>query len=72
MTSPMRAAILAMEENIRTVERIGRLLMYLGERDGEIETDALNALSGPLLDIGHELRCQFTDALAADTEQVGS
>jgi hypothetical protein len=72
MSSPIRAAVLAMEENIRTVERIGRLLMYLGERDGEIETDALNALSGPLLDIGHDLRCQFADALAADTEQAGS
>jgi hypothetical protein len=72
MSSPMRAAVLAMEENVRTVERIGRLLMYLGERDGEIEVDALNVLSGPLLDIGHELRCQFADALAADTEQAGS
>jgi len=71
MSSPMRAAILAMETNIRTVERIGRLLMYLGERDGEIEAEALNALSGPLLDIGHELRCQFADALAADDEQAG-
>jgi hypothetical protein len=68
----MRAAVLAMEENIRTVERIGRLLMYLGERDGEIETDALNALSGPLLDIGHDLRCQFVTALAADTEEARS
>jgi hypothetical protein len=72
MSSATRAAILAMETNIRTVERIGRLLMYLGERNGEIETDALNALSGPLLDIGHDLRCQFADALAADTEQAGS
>ena len=46
--------------------------MYLGERDGEIEAEALNALSGPLLDIGHDLRCQFADALAADDEAVRS
>jgi hypothetical protein len=72
MSSPMRAAVLAMEENIRTVERIGRLLMYLGERDGEIEAEALNALSGPLLDIGRDLKIHFEDALAADTEQAGS
>jgi hypothetical protein len=72
MSSPMRAAVLAMEENIRTVERIGRLLMYLGERDGEIEAEALNALSGPLLDIGRDLKIHFEDALAADDEQARS
>ncbi|MGH1571395.1 hypothetical protein ACRAWG_12705 [Methylobacterium sp. P31] len=66
----MRAAILAMETNIRTVERIGRLLMYLGERDDEIEADALNALSGPLVDIGHDLHVQFADALAAEAKQA--
>jgi hypothetical protein len=72
MTRAARAAILAMEPDIRMVERIGRLLMHLGERDGEIEAEALNALSGPLLDIGHDLKIHFEDALAADDEQAGS
>ncbi|SDA24977.1 hypothetical protein SAMN02799622_03524 [Methylobacterium sp. UNC378MF] len=63
--NPALGHVLAMEHDIRTVERIGRLLMYLGERDGEIEAEVLNALVGPLIEAGRELKEQFDFACAA-------
>jgi hypothetical protein len=63
--NPALRHILAMEDDIRCVGRIGRLLMYLGERDGEIEAEALNALVGPLLEAGRELKEQYDFACEA-------
>lgn len=63
--NPALRHVLAMEPDIRTVERIGRLLMYLGEREDEIEAEALNALAGPLLEAGRELKEQFDFACQA-------
>lgn len=67
--NPALRPILAMEEDIRTVQQIGRLLMYLGEREGEIEAEALNALIGPLMDAGQELRAQYVLAIGAAREE---
>jgi hypothetical protein len=62
---PALTHILAMEGDIRTVEQIGRLLMYLGERDDDIQAEALNALVGPLLEAGRELKEQYEFACQA-------
>jgi hypothetical protein len=63
--NPALTAILAMEDHIATVARIGQLLLYLGERDGEITADALTVPARLLLDHSSDLKLHFTDALDA-------
>ena len=63
--NPALTHILAMEVDIRTVKYIGRLLMYLGERDGDIEAESLNAMVGPLLEAGRELQERYDLACQA-------
>ena len=66
--NPALTYILAMEDHIRTVSRIGTLLLLIGERDGEITADSLTALARPLLDHSHDLDLHFKDALHAARE----
>jgi hypothetical protein len=63
--NPALTSILAMEDHIATVARIGQLLLYLGERDGEITADALTVPARLLLDHSHDLKLHFADALDA-------
>lgn len=57
--NPALTSILAMEDHIATVARIGQLLLYLGERDGEITADALTVPARLLLDHSHDLKLHF-------------
>lgn len=63
--NPALPQILAMEDHIRTVQRIGQLLLYLGEKDGEITADALTVPARLLLDHSEDLFTHFGDALDA-------
>ncbi|KAA0113523.1 hypothetical protein CIW48_29655 [Methylobacterium sp. P1-11] len=63
--NPALTYVMAMEDHIRTIERIGQLLLYLGERDGEITADALTVPARLLLDHSHDLKLHLGDALDA-------
>lgn len=61
----VRAALCEMEDDIYAVEQHGRLLSHVAATPNLVEAECLNAMSWPLVDLGHRLREKFVAAFAA-------